>query len=262
MYKSRFDQNVFHYELDLEYISSSNVPLQIECSFCFIRECYEYLEKNKLNFLSDIEINNLNKYDFRKKRHDYLLGRAAVKSILLKKQLKIRDFSILNKVTGKPFINFDKLDLSISHSGNSACAITYSNLLELAIDMEYIINVENNTNFHFCSSNEESLFLKQSHALNNQIIILINWCSKESLAKFIGTGFNIVYEILEIEAIRPIDQNILSICYKNIKSAKTIVLIFTHFIISITIPYSLNIKNIKSFFEYFCEYYSNSSSLL
>ena len=254
MFKPRFKDNIFHYKLNLGSEDKNSSIQDTECSFCFIKESYEYLEENKRSFLSDPEINNLSKYEFRKKRHDYLLGRAAVKSILQKKRLQIKDFSVFNKITGKPFINHDKLGLSLSHSSNSACALIYSSFLELSIDMEYIINVDENTNFRFCLENEECLFLKQSNILNNKVRNTINWSSKESLAKFIGTGFNIIYEILEIGSVEQINKNILSIGYKNIKSAKTIVFIFADLVISVTIPYSLNIKNIERFLQYFGEY--------
>lgn len=254
MFEPQFKSNILLYKLDFVSRDPNLAISNYECDFCFIKESYEYLEKSKFVFLSNAEIINLSKYEFRKKRYDYLLGRAAIKSILQKHQICINDYSIFNKITGKPFINDDELGISISHSGGSACGITYSYFLEVSIDMEYIINVDENTSFSFWLKNEENAF-QNLDIINDRVKNTINWSAKESLAKFIGTGFNIVYEILEISSVEQIDENILSISYKNIKIAQTIVLIFDSLVISLTIPCSIKIKNIESFFQHFSKYY-------
>ena len=139
----------------------------------------------------------------------------------------------------------------------SAAAVVFKRFIEIAIDIEYIINVEDNTNFNFCSDNEHQLFEDHSHNFNNNFKNTIYWSAKESLSKFIGTGLNIIYEILEIESIVQIDENVLFINYKNIKAAKTIVFVFIDLVISITIPYSTNIDKAKDFYNSFSKYYTN-----
>ena len=182
------DTNVYHFSISL--LNNKN----------FTSNLAPYLQVDEEKKLRQINSN--------KRKRSYLLGRIAAKKAIAayihKKDIDC-DVQIENDCFGKPFVsgNFKKpLHISISHSNRYAVAICSSKYIPITIDIQDIKEINPTYHQKVISNNE----LKLSSDLEFDLRDTLIWTVKEASAKFLGVGFNMSLDLLNIIDINKVNK--------------------------------------------------------
>jgi 4'-phosphopantetheinyl transferase len=150
------------------------------------------IDKNDflIPFLSDSELETLNKFKSFKKQIEWFSGRFLLKnclSLLINDVDDLQNILVAYEKEGAPFLpGFPHIKISLSHSGNMAVlGVCVKQDVDIGIDIE-----------QFRKKPDEN-FLKAAFT-QNEIInmddtvesILRNWTAKEAFLKYIKKGFN------------------------------------------------------------------------
>lgn len=200
-------------------------------------------KKNTLEYLSDVEIKLLGKITNNSHKTNFLNGRYCAKKAIMEltKNNNPKRFSITNGIFGQPIVSgleINNLQVSISHGNNYCIALAFFEECPMAIDMEEIDLVR-----------EESISsqITQHEALNiipliNNHPLLVLWSAKESLSKVIKTGLNIDFELLEINHSFENNQIVEGI-FTNFNQYKFLSFFNKSLICTITFPQILTLIN-------------------
>jgi 4'-phosphopantetheinyl transferase len=221
-----------------------------ELSFCLVQASLSGITNIRNTFLHESEEKRFQEYSHNLRKKSFLLGRFAAKKALrnyMSNNCKETEFCIKNSVTGEPIIEDKGLTISISHSGNIGAAIVTSNFIKIGLDIEHALNFLEIDNC-FYSEAEFELLSNVYIGYNKYIIKGFIWAAKESLVKFLGIGFTIPLNILEVSAATYKD----SMLHLNFKNFTTIITTLVHcenIILAISTSKSIPIPNISNYIK-------------
>ncbi|MCP3901411.1 MAG: 4'-phosphopantetheinyl transferase superfamily protein [Desulfobacteraceae bacterium] len=186
-------------EINLWYCE---IPLILKILFCeekyfgFIND--DIMVKNQVfkksdfleSFLSDLELNTLNKFKSLKKQIEWMSGRFLLKNCLLSTFSHIgelKNILIAYEEEGAPFLpDFPEIKISLSHSGDyAAVGICAKTDIDIGIDLEHL-NKKPDNNFLKTAFTQNEI----SNMDDTIEDILTKWTVKEAFLKYIRKGFN------------------------------------------------------------------------
>jgi 4'-phosphopantetheinyl transferase len=158
----------------------------------------ERLTGEEAGFLSPDEKRQLAGLRFEKRRNDWLLGRWAVKSLLIRSGMlgsgaKMECIQIANEESGAPYATEPggaRLPgcISISHRAGAAfCAYCPTPGVSLGADLELVERKEAAFFEDYFTPAEKSIAL-QCKEKERDLAILLAWSGKEAVFKALGTG--------------------------------------------------------------------------
>ena len=154
------------------------------------------LEERALRWLSDSERLRINSFRSRKRRKEFLLGRAVARA-LISDRLDIPERDVLITVghDGAPRIPFYDWRLSIAHSDLLAAAALFKG--EIGVDVEPIVERRPDL-YRYLLHPEEYPLLQTTGYRHNDAQILI-WCIKEAVLKARRSGLRMSPKRLRVE---------------------------------------------------------------
>jgi 4'-phosphopantetheinyl transferase len=166
--------------------------------FWIFYQSADRLTGEEAGFLSPDEKRHLARLRFEKRRTDWLLGRWAVKSLLMRSRMLVHvtqmDFiQIANEGSGAPYVtDLEGVRLpgciSISHrEGAAFCVYSPTPHVRLGADLELIERKEASFFADYFTSAEKSIAL-QCNEKERDLAILLAWSGKEAVFKALGTG--------------------------------------------------------------------------
>ncbi len=200
-----------------ERISLSQYHIDIVARLLKERGEYAFAE-----YLSEWEIDYLNRLKFPKRKADFISGRLAGKEAVINyyenhdlgDKPAPRDINIRRTETGEPelIINGKSsgLIISITHSGNIALTLVCGNdeFRGVGIDAEKIVERESGfLRIAFTESELKELTSKGNGSWSKEKITLF-WTLKEAVLKSIGSGLNLNLKDISISRISSNDYSV------------------------------------------------------
>jgi len=152
--------------------------------------------ENKTFFLSKAEQSIYDAFHFDLRRNSFLAGRWVAKGMIqnaLFREKSLREISILNENSGKPYavIDGERLDveLSISHAGRWAAALLSVDRLQVGVDIEGNSPRAKSFVTDYFSSAECALLDDQSNNYVRNATLI--WSAKEAMLKALGLGLRL-----------------------------------------------------------------------
>jgi len=139
------------------------------------------------------------------KRLQHLAGRYLLKS--LNPDFPVADIKIIS--SGKPYLENDNYQFSISHAGDFA-AVIISEKFKVGIDMEMPGEKIEKIKTKFTGDKEISLFSNTDFSLGQKLTAI--WSMKEAMFKWYGLGLVDFRENLLIEALHQQDDVFIADC--------------------------------------------------
>lgn len=228
--------NISSLNLPVSYLCSNNKEKIIEhLQIGYIWGTFEDLLMHKELYLHNKELKCFDHYKFPLKRRNFLLGRYAAKNALMSyhgnPSIKATDFFIENGIDGEPILLGSYHNISISHSGPIGIALISPPSIQNGIDLEHVSNLQQIDEKWFLES-EIALF--KLFNLSSDCIRCLIWSAKESLVKYLKTGFSIEFNILQIEKCE-LDNNIIIIYFTNFKSIRCFSFVHSDIVLSISL---------------------------
>jgi 4'-phosphopantetheinyl transferase len=221
-------------------------------NLCLVKK-ESFIEWEKISFLSYSE---RNRYNFLKadiKRHEYLLGRLAVKHSVagLLKVDNLSEIIVESGVFNQPIVKFENpiphcnIQVSLTHSDNIAASIAFPEEHPVGIDYQvldedlYMVVESQLTHY------ELDLYKKLS--LSKGKVLNVIWTAKEAISKVMKTGLMTPLFIYEIEKIMVYSNKVISF-FKNFPQYKAVSFIDEKKCLTVVIPRNsemfLNIDNL------------------
>ncbi len=161
------------------------------------------------DWLSSSELAKLNSFKMQKRKNEWLTGRLCAKiaadDFIALQNRKARDKNqiiIQNAPSGRPYITLpqahqlkDGWDLSISHSGRYAVAVTAD--ADCGIDIQERRQTLFRVKERFCLDREETLLQSQISGEDELAPLTLLWAAKESIRKAYSKHF--IPEFLQIQ---------------------------------------------------------------
>ena len=173
--------------------------------FCIINEeLFELIKEVTILHPEEKSYYDTLKFDKRKK--SYLLGRIAAKqavSKLLLKEQAIDSFAIQFGVFHFPVVNYiqyQNIQVSITHCGNLGVALAYPEEHPLGIDIEKIDIDKVEAMKSLIVDSEYDLISSCSLEIAEGSTLI--WTIKEALSKVLKTGLTLDFKIIEIESCK------------------------------------------------------------
>ena len=162
------------------------------------------------NILLPSEFQRFRKFTLPKRQREWLAGRICAKAAL-QKQLKIpatslRDFLIGSNESGRPCAKLnlplspdvENIDLSISHSGEIACALVADCCcgIDLQEQKDTLIRVQD----RFCSAAEKKILARIRNGSEKERLVLL-WCAKEACRKACSSLFLPEFHLMQLQHV-------------------------------------------------------------
>lgn len=172
---------------------------------CVVKKTFSSSEEISNFFLHEEELIFFSNQLAEKRRDSYLLGRICAKYAISRylniKNLK--DIYIRNGIHQQPVVYYkhiDKVQVSITHSGDIAASLAFSELYPIGIDLEQIST-------DFIPAIEQKISLEEMKFENlfycqKEKMFTLFWTVKESISKAIKTGLVIPFEHYEITNLK------------------------------------------------------------
>jgi len=176
--------------------------------FGFSSESCILLYELKTQFLSNYELDILQKLQHINRIHKYIQGRYITKLTLAKYygETDLKSIIIKTGIFNQPLINHPKINqmmVSISHTSNLSACLVSSSEHPMALDIE-TIHLNNKSNIK-SQLTENEIELISTRGEESHILYTILWTVKEAISKVLGTGLTVPLTIFEIEKIEKID---------------------------------------------------------
>ncbi|AWN81555.1 4'-phosphopantetheinyl transferase family protein [Candidatus Cardinium hertigii] len=239
--------NFFIFDFDLKGEEKFDIENN-KISLCLAKKTDRELELIKNKYLHLEELSKLSKYTYTLKRRSFLLGRIVVKKLIahhINNNSYSKDIKINNTIEGEPFIEGSNFNISIAHSDDLGAAVISPPCIKATIDIEYTAHLQKIDSSSFSNSD---LYMFQSILQQEAYVIqTCLWASKEALVKFLGIGFTIPFDLLDLEKVVNYDTDIFFIYFKNFKSVKVVVIKEKGIILAICLSKPINITNLREF---------------
>lgn len=201
---------------------------------CVVQKGFIELINTITDYLHVNEINYFKKLQFEKRQYNYLLGRYCAK-VALTAYLNMYDsteIEISIGALGQPVVVGSKnLQISISHTNDSASVIVFPELYPMGIDIETCGTKESDA-IHTTLTATEKKHLATKGITNGHLLL---WTAKEALSKALKCGLTIPLDILEIKEILCINSYYIS-TFTNFPQYKGISYEIDNKILSIVVP--------------------------
>lgn len=170
-----------------------------------MRKMYRLLnyDRSQLNsILSPAELERLEQFVMPKKKIQWLAGRYAVKSGLLKlkpAQLKytgLNRIEVLNQESSAPYlVQFPELQISITHSYPYCIGVVSED--PIGVDLEKIIPLRESLINQFFHPNEIQNLAEIKDAEKYQAQAILYWTRKEAVSKLLKLGLKMNFKQLD-----------------------------------------------------------------
>lgn len=174
----------------------------------------ELSEKSVSDWLTAQESERYRSFSSKKRKKQFLMGRIAAKSAVIKLEEGIitpKMLNIFNLPNGAPRIEGTSLLVSISHSDDYAVAAAFPHDYAVGIDVEHIRPDKMKALAYFNSPDEP---IKQTPQM-----LTVAWCAKEALGKALLCGLNASPDTFHINALKTIKESEIYSCqYVNHKN--------------------------------------------
>lgn len=174
------------------------------------------------------------------RKQSFLSGRYVAKEAfraLLEVEVPFEDITIEKGVFDFPLVRATKphnLEISFSHSGSYATAISFPDFHPMGIDIEVLDNVKPDVVHSQITKAEYS---KVFALVKDEILACAQlWTAKEALSKVIKTGLMIDFQLLEIENVELLTKDIYAFSFLQFPQYKAIVFNDRKVAFSIVLP--------------------------
>ena len=152
--------------------------------------------------MSELEQTHYNSIKLEKNRIQWIAGRYAVKSALLKYKLKgssiidLKNIDVLKGQDSAPYIlQYPEINCTISHSAAICIGMVSDRII--GVDIEKIYTPEDSLIRYFYTNEEKEVLLncKDTNEYSNQSMIF--WTRKEAVSKFLKLGMKMNFKELD-----------------------------------------------------------------
>lgn len=205
---------------------------------------YSRIVDNYCELLDSHERRYFESLHFERRRISYLLGRFAAKNAVagLVDETDFIKLGIVPGVFNQPVVHqptSEVVGVSISHSGDVACALAFPQVHPMAIDIEQIdITKVDAIKAHITPA---ELDLTEHDRPPEEVLCTLIWTAKEALSKSLGCGMTAPFELMETTAI-VVDSTAFCGRFKNFSQYKFRSWVTTNYIITIVSPRKSELK--------------------
>ncbi len=149
-------------------------------------------------YFNEEEISKIEQFKSFKRQVEWISGRFAIKTLILKRhpEIDIKSCHINSKEGGSPYLSeYPDWQISITHSRDYAAgAISYDGKIRVGIDLERIGGEKTTSFLKLVFTHKEIEYLKGKGAEK----MFLSWCIKEAYVKLIEKGFNMCMKKIEV----------------------------------------------------------------
>lgn len=197
--------NDFTYDLINESLEGASRLFAYAYHLIDMRRIMHYLQDDPsaLNtILSPGELARFEKYALPKKKLQWLAGRSAVKTALIKhmavrgQNLKMPSIDLFNNENSAPYIlQFSDIRVSITHSFPYCIGVVSDR--RIGIDLEKMLSPRKAMFDLFFHPNEIRSLTDQGEKETYQFLTMMYWTRKEALSKLLGLGMRAGFKELD-----------------------------------------------------------------
>jgi phosphopantetheinyl transferase len=163
-------------------------------------------------------------------------GKKAIMEFLGLGMDEIKNVSLLKGVFGHPVIVANlfllmNVGISITHTDKTFGILLFDQLHPMGIDIETKTNTDSEFLETYLTESEIKMIKESEGVLSKEIF----FSAKESLSKILKTGLTSPLEVYEISKV-DMDQDYISLFYKNFSQYKSTVVLVNDEIRSVTFP--------------------------
>ena len=152
--------------------------------------------KGAIDCLSEEEREQASLFNHPKRKHSFILGRAAARQLAGRAlNLPPPQIPLLIAPDGAPYIDSPKAELSIAHSDHKAVA-AFSRTRQVGIDLEAIRTRHSGLKRFLLHPQEYAMF--EALALDYDSSIILCWTLKEATLKAMRTGFRVSPKTIQL----------------------------------------------------------------
>ena len=204
---------------------------------CITQGCLASLQAQKASFLHPVETAYFSTLKFDLRQRSYLLGRYCAKQALAGYTgiSTLHHFNIDRGIFEQPIVSCpcaEKIQVSISHSNQTAIALAFPEAHPMGIDLEriqdrYLAVIQSQL-----TAKELELFHSSS---DPNLLSTVLWTAKEALSKVLRTGLMGSFEALAIQHLGRQENNWISE-FQHFAQYQAFSFLLGDFICSIVLP--------------------------